>query len=208
MDDSLDPAFAFDESDLEATGDFTELSDEIVAESEVLADLDSLDDSQLESTALEETSLDDTSGIDFTSIDGVNAAANETLQIDELTVGDNSLDEAMDAEELDAMHTSVEDLTLDLDQLSNELELDSADLMGTDLADLDIPELTAENELLLDSGGVLGDGSDEMETMLDLAKAYIDMGDRDSASSTLSEIVKGGSPEQVTEAETLLSKIS
>ena len=226
LEESIDPAFAFDESDLEATGDFTEIADEIAAESENALDdssadhspldnglLDdrsmdsSLDISSLDETSIEESSLDD-SGIDFTSIDDVTSAANETLRVDELTVGDNSLDEAMDVSDLDGMNTTVEDLTLDLDQLSGELDLDSSDMMGTDLADLDIPELTAENELLLDSSGVLGDGSDEMETMLDLAKAYIDMGDKDSASSTLSEIVKGGSPEQVTEAETLLTKIS
>ena len=44
--------------------------------------------------------------------------------------------------------------------------------------------------------------------MMDLAKAYIDMGDNDSASSALGEIVKSGSPQQITEAETLLRKIS
>ena len=47
-----------------------------------------------------------------------------------------------------------------------------------------------------------------MDTMMDLAKAYIDMGDNDSASSALGEIVKSGNPEQRTEAETLLRKIS
>ena len=43
---------------------------------------------------------------------------------------------------------------------------------------------------------------------MDLAKAYIDMGDKDSASNALDEVVKGGSPDQVSEAETLLRKIS
>ena len=44
--------------------------------------------------------------------------------------------------------------------------------------------------------------------MMDLAKAYIDMGDTDSASSALGEIVKSGNSEQKTEAENLLKKIS
>ena len=51
-------------------------------------------------------------------------------------------------------------------------------------------------------------GTDESATKLDLARAYIDMGDKDSASSALGEIVKSGNAEQKTEAETLLRKIS
>ena len=114
----------------------------------------------------------------------------------------------MSLDDLDGLTESVDDLTLDLDQLSGDIELDSAELLNADLSDLDFPDLTADNELLLDSTGSFGDGADEMDTMMDLAKAYIDMGDKDSASSALGEIVKSGSPEQVTEAETLLRNIS
>ncbi len=105
---------------------------------------------------------------------------------------------------------SAEDLTLDLDQLSGDLELDTSELLNADLSDLDLPDLSADNDLLIDDavGGASVESADEMDTMLDLAKAYIDMGDKDSASSALGEIVKSGSPEQVTEAETLLRKIS
>ena len=79
--------------------------------------------------------------------------------------------------------------------------------MNADLSDLDLPELTLDSELLVDDMGS-GGNADEMATMLDLARAYIDMGDKDSASSALDEIVRSGSPEQVSEAETLLRKIS
>lgn len=184
MDASLDPAFAFDEGDLEATGDFSAIANELASD-------------------------DDDGSIDFPGLDDVGSAANEALE-DEVASGDGTvLDDALSIDELDGLSESVDDLTLDLDQLSGELELDSAELLSSDLSDLEIPDLSADNELLLDSSGALGDNDgDEMDTMMDLAKAYIDMGDKDSASSALDEIVKSGNPEQVTEAETLLRKIS
>ncbi|MFK8080913.1 MAG: FimV/HubP family polar landmark protein [Granulosicoccus sp.] len=176
MDSSIDPAFAFDEGDLEATGDFSAIVDELASD-------------------------DDGAGID---LPGLNDTANLSKGIGS-TLADNELSMT----ELDGLSDSVDDLTLDLDQLSGDLELDSAELLNSDLSDLEIPDINSDSELLLDSSGALGgDDADEMDTMMDLAKAYIDMGDKDSASSALGEIVKSGSPEQVTEAETLLSKIS
>ena len=106
------------------------------------------------------------------------------------------------------MPTASDDLSLDLDQLSGDLEMDSADLAGgiDGATDLEIQNLT-QADMTGDASMSLG-GADEMDTMMDLAKAYIDMGDNDSASSALGEIVKSGNPEQRSEAETLLSKIS
>ena len=188
MDQSIDPAFAFDEGDLEATGDFSRIANELAAE--------------------------EGAGIEFPGFDESGTAANETLKADDsLKTGSNELEDSLNIDELnvddlDGLSDSVEDLTLDLDQLSGDLELDSADLLNADLNDIDIPELTTDDELLLDSTSAIGESGDEMDTMMDLAKAYIDMGDKDSASSALGEIVKSGSPAQVTEAETLLRKIS
>jgi FimV-like protein len=183
MDHSLDPAFAFDEGDLEATGDFTGIASELAAE-------------------------ENDGGIDFP---GFSATASDTDDLtDELSSGmtrdGDLLGDALTLDELDRV-ASADDLTLDLDQLSGDLELDSAELMNADLSDLDLPELTLDSELLVDDMGS-GGNADEMATMLDLARAYIDMGDKDSASSALDEIVRSGSPEQVSEAETLLRKIS
>lgn len=185
-DQSLDPAFAFDEGDLEATGDFSQIANELAAEA----------DSDLDYPGLDSTSDRE---------DDLPAAAVQ----DATAKADDLMDEAMTLNELDGVADSTDDFSLDLDQLSDELELDSAELLNseTELGDLEIPDLTANNELLADDAGAT-DNADEMDTMLDLAKAYIDMGDKDSASSALDEIVKSGSPEQVSEAETLLRNIS
>ena len=121
---------------------------------------------------------------------------------------ESSLDDDLSLAEVNDLSESVDDLTLDLDQLSGDLDLDSADLLNPDISDLEIPDLTADNDLLHDPDATVIDDADEIGTMMDLAKAYIDIGDKDSASNALDEIVKSGSPEQVTEAETLLRKIS
>ncbi len=248
MDQSLDPAFAFDETDLEATGDFSQIANEIASEEPAELDLPSLDSS----SAAPDLTSDDGS-LDFPGFDadgpvdkigdaaasagagakgaaaglagGAAAAmgvvgakasaakdkASDALNFDDLEIGgsDKAANDVVDS----TAGSVAEDLTLDLDQLSGDLELDSTDLMEDPTASVDsleIPDLTSDNELL-DGGGaaaVGGESSDEMDTMMDLAKAYIDMGDKDSASSALGEIVKSGNPAQVTEAETLLRKIS
>ena len=212
MDQSLDPAFAFDEGDLEATGDFSQIADEIAAEDDGSIDFPGMETGAGIAAGAAASNLGgDLSVEDFADDLGSDLAADLPADLTsdlsaDLSAGD-LLGDALTMDDLDDVGLSADDLTLDLDQLSGDLELDSAELMNSDLSDLDIPDLTAGNDTLIDGTGV-GGASDEMDTMLDLAKAYIDMGDKDSASSALGEIVKSGSPEQVTEAETLLRKIS
>ena len=51
------------------------------------------------------------------------------------------------------------------------------------------------------------DGTDEASTKLDLARAYIDMGDVEGAKDILAEVAKEGSQEQQAEANDLLSSL-
>lgn len=61
----------------------------------------------------------------------------------------------------------------------------------------------------LDDDTFGGDSSlDEVATKLDLAKAYMDMGDYDGASSTLEEVLAEGNESQRQEAEELLDQIN
>jgi pilus assembly protein FimV len=48
---------------------------------------------------------------------------------------------------------------------------------------------------------------DEVGTKLDLARAYIDMGDPDGARSILDEVMEEGNDDQKKEAQELLDKI-
>lgn len=88
-----------------------------------------------------------------------------------------------------------EDLELndDLEWLSNiddDISLDDSSL-----------EDAAENHILIATG-------DEVDTKLDLAKAYIDMDDKESARGILDEVVQEGNEEQKREAEELIQQIS
>ncbi|VAW80244.1 hypothetical protein MNBD_GAMMA14-2050, partial [hydrothermal vent metagenome] len=57
-----------------------------------------------------------------------------------------------------------------------------------------------------------GDGEltdmDEVSTKLDLARAYIDMGDPDGARSILDEVIEEGSDDQKDEARGIMEQIA
>ena len=58
-----------------------------------------------------------------------------------------------------------------------------------------------DEELLFAANG------DEVATKLDLARAYIDMGDHEGARSILGEVIQEGNDTQKAEAQTLLGGI-
>jgi pilus assembly protein FimV len=84
--------------------------------------------------------------------------------------------------------------------------------------DLDLPEIEASDVALPDFATELpGDVADagemsavhmEMETKLDLAIAYQEIGDKEGARELLDEVIKGGNTEQVGKANTMRSKLS
>ncbi|MNV85669.1 hypothetical protein D3C71_1796400 [compost metagenome] len=51
-------------------------------------------------------------------------------------------------------------------------------------------------------------GTDEVATKLDLAQAYIDMGDNDGARDILNEVVTEGDAGQKSEAKEMLSRLA
>ena len=52
------------------------------------------------------------------------------------------------------------------------------------------------------------DFGDEVSTKLDLARAYVDMGDNEAARSLLNEVMTGGNGAQKQEAEMLLKRLA
>jgi pilus assembly protein FimV len=94
-------------------------------------------------------------------------------------------------------------------ELNDELD----ELLGSTDNDIALEETSSDEEMFgesddpLDALGLL-DGADEVETKLDLARAYIDMGDLDGAKDILSEIQQEGSDEQVEEARSLMEGLS
>jgi len=104
----------------------------------------------------------------------------------------------------------------DMEELPPEADL-AGELEG--MEDSVEPDESADNsiEFTLDDTGVsdeedategLLDKSDEAGTKLDLARAYIDMSDPESARSILEEVLEEGNEQQKTEAEELFNKLT
>ena len=151
----------------------------------------------------------------------------------DFALDDDSLDALLDSEEFAGDSTSEDfvieeddhnianlDLELDADDFDkimpeehaykatdekNDKVDSSEDLLGDDefedniLADFDdnlsFLDLDGDSEVIEET---------QIETKIDLAKAYIDMGDIEGARSTLEEVMEEGSDDQKREAEELL----
>ncbi|MBC3413176.1 LysM peptidoglycan-binding domain-containing protein [Pseudomonas sp. SWRI51] len=97
--------------------------------------------------------------------------------------------------------SELDDVNAELDKLSQNLETPSLE-----------PQFTAEDaaldpEPLDDLDFDFFSGTDEVATKLDLARAYIDMGDHDGARDILDEVVKDGDDTQRLEASDMLSRL-
>ncbi|WP_338477901.1 FimV/HubP family polar landmark protein [Pseudomonas trivialis] len=106
--------------------------------------------------------------------------------------------EAPAAPKPDAFASELNDVNAELDRLSQSLEHPPIE-----------PTFTAEDAALGDDEPEFDflSGTDEVSTKLDLAQAYIDMGDADGARDILSEVLTEGSEEQRSEAKEMLGRI-
>ena len=100
--------------------------------------------------------------------------------------------------DLSGMEDLVEDSGPADTELPESIEFNLDDI-GTETVSFEEPE--DESEGLLDS-------ADEVTTKLDLARAYIDMGDPEGARSILTEVMEEGSDAQKLEADTIISQLA
>lgn len=171
------------------------------AVSETMGDIDSLNDdvefdmgeSGGDETREPEAAAQDSEeeGLDFDlglSLDADKETGEDTPDSVEFTPTDEAavskLDVDMDSIESDSIE---QENTLDFD-------IDSLDLDGSDE-----PEESGDGELA---------DMDEISTKLDLARAYIDMGDPDGARSILDEVIEEGSDDQKDEARGIMEQIA
>lgn len=165
-------------------------------------------------------SLDTDLGLGETSSAAQSAADDDVFDLSQFEVGDD----ADPATATDTTGDAGADLTPSMppdnagasDGLGDDLGL-GMDEGETPVMEFDLDAF--EQGVTTDEGGASGAGSpssdaaggasqDEgLATMLDLAKAYIDMGDADSASNALEEVIAGGTEEQQAEARNLLETV-
>ena len=198
--------------------------DELDAElDKVAGEEDELGGSEMEESSLDDLELD-VSDEDLAlmeefsdSADSANPEESEEASLDEELGLEDTLGEG-DAEEADPEQT-VEDAE-DLEQLGVTDELEDSE---TPESDLDLPVASDEvsdesrkSQVADIDESELGDeddfdflaGTDEAATKLDLARAYIEMGDTDGARDILEEVSLEGNEDQKAEAQDLLKNLS
>lgn len=183
-----------------------------------------------------ETAEEETGGMDFDldlgSMGGETEMSEEPtgeMETPSLDVSDAGLEFNLDMGATEEPTGEVEEPSLDFDLDLNmasaeetpataaEEESDSTMMMdiGEGL-DLDMDMADSSDESAVDLGLDAGDSADfdmaaegdEVGTKLDLAKAYIDMGDPEGARSILDEVMDEGNEQQKSEAQQLIQQIA
>ncbi len=178
--------------------------------------VDTIIEAPLESEDIEidlDDDLDfDMSDIDQTDLAEGNFSPSDTVALEEINQNNDDITEfrpAELAEDFDPLHSEPTDPEISAHpDISTDLEKTGTFAPG----DFNDDEITAEDEESLEDITdieelMLPDDVDEIATKLDLAKAFIDMGDAEGARSSLEEVLIEGNAEQKAEASGLLEQI-
>ena len=146
--------------------------------------------------------------------------AEEEIEYEPLELSLDDLPRATEDSGPTAPDNETLDLELDFDELTIEEDQPAAGPGMQDDDELDLSEALREPATDADTAttGASGDerdseemvfaaDADQVATRLDLARAYLDMGDDDGARRILDQVVSEGSPEQQSEARALLERI-
>ena len=169
----------------------------------------------------EESELIEEGGVNF-NLDGIDLDLGDLEEAEESTLdmagleGIEGLNLDLESEE-SSEELSREDISMDSEIDTSEMSLQDETLEFADLGDLTLTDM--EKESLLDAdtdesdiSGELPAGAnetwDEAGTKLDLARAYIEMDDKESAQSILEEVAKEGTDDQKNEARDLINQIA
>ncbi|MED5432838.1 MAG: FimV/HubP family polar landmark protein, partial [Pseudomonadota bacterium] len=202
--------------DLELDGD----GDSKVEQEDTLADLDlELDEAEKALDADASADLDDITALDFDAAElesSTTEVTGVTADEDELSLEDLVADDSDDVLSIESCEDAPADaLDVDLDDASS---LDDVSFDAEPEVPVNVPEPVAEtpaadvagsdDDMLSDEDDFdfLGE-TDENATKLDLAKAYIDMGDSEGAKDILNEVIAEGNDQQQAEARELMSQV-
>jgi|GEM_PF-1294760 len=188
LESDTDDSSVFDDDDFDLEDELTEL-DEGHAVTEIDSDEEQSDDGQDDDDDDDDDDHDDDDDDDFSDDDFL-------ADLDEIDGLDDSDDDSNDDQADD------EDLSSELDDdFEESLSLDEDDQTTTFETEQADDEMDEDIDLGLDD---LMDDGDVIETKLDLAKAYIEMGDTEGAKNLLDEVKAEGNEAQQSEADKLL----
>ena len=187
-----DLSFDLDELDSERDDDSFDFEDDL----DLDLDLDLDDDLELDDDfdLDDELELDDNleSDVDLGEDLGEDVEVSESLSLD-----DDALELSLEDSDSDPDEALAAEAALDTDDDNDAFEIDLSDL-DLDLEGEDI-DLDDEYELDLE---------EDIETKLDLARAYIDMGDKEGARGVLQEVSREGNESEIAKAKELFESIS
>lgn len=146
-------------------------------------------------------SLDDEPAVSLSSAPAAAAAELDMSADFDLSLADEP---AAAAPAADSFAAQLDEVSAELEQLSGGLD---DDLLADDLAFAPAQEPAAAEGLGMDDDFDFLSGTDETATKLDLARAYIDMGDTEGARDILDEVVAEGNEGQQQEARELIGKL-
>ena len=160
---------------------------------------DEAEGEQVESIEELEAALDEAESldIDFEEETGADQAADDAE--DEATVMLDSVDEAVDETVQVDLASEAVDLDFNVDEGEQTGDAETAD----NTADQSLGDLPEEEEFDLSSL----DDVDEVSTKLDLARAYLDMGDHEGTRDILQEVLADGNEAQKKEAQELMDQL-
>ena len=193
--------------------DSLELADS--AETE-LADLDVSEFDMDASTELELPELDDATAVvsstDVASndldMDGLNFDSLDMSVLDEPSVATTESTELTGSDDSDFDLDLDLGLDIDADELADITDSAADSSVDNSLeADADEAVVDGSMDLELGEGFDLLDGSDEIGTQLELAQAYVDMGDSEGAREILEHVSLSGNEIQQASAKNLLTKL-
>ncbi len=208
------------------TGDVGELELDLdtLGEDETPVASAQTDESQAEEQGVDEFSLELDALDDSAVADGDEASAAEPtaddgfgeLDLDQeleslgAKLEEQPSDEPTGSDEFDLGELDMGDLDAELDSLDDSA-LEEAPAVeetpASDEFDLDVSSEADDLTGLDDLENDMLDDGDEITTKLDLAQAYVEMGDGEGARSMLEEVVEAGNEEQKQQAQELLDKI-
>jgi pilus assembly protein FimV len=204
--DSLDTSDGeSEESEIEfdlALEDTTEI-DRLVIDDTLELPKTSTPNESLEDLAksMEESMADLDLGEDVADVDGEEIGNLDLSLVD--TSGGLDID-------FDAMAGETTETTLDFDLDDIDLnDIDPADTLAMDRSDLLSVNCGDQESVALppDDSAQRQSDADEVDTKLNLAKAYIELGDNDGARSIIDEVARDGTDDQKVEAQRLIEQL-
>ncbi|MCF6250547.1 MAG: LPXTG cell wall anchor domain-containing protein [Methylococcaceae bacterium] len=168
-----------------------------------------LDDSSTGQTELSEANSEEIESVDFDLPPDVESNEEHVGEID--LTAEVDTDESLETFDFSSDSPLSDVVETDLTRSeTSEKETESFDEFEFDFdldLDLDTPTSTSESLPEIDEGVSDLTDMDELETKIDLAKAYIDMGDIKAAKKIAEEVLKDGNSEQKQSAQTIIDQL-